>query len=112
MKKIELLLTARQLNTLVYLFNSISVVYPKERKEKVMKSIIDDIILKVKKKNLEIESSVNTIFSKPKKAKFTFKYYEGDCLEKYLLMAIEQPLNEYDANVVLFITNKLNQQLA
>ncbi|WP_264522167.1 hypothetical protein [Flavobacterium sp. N1994] len=112
MKKIELQLTARQLNTLVYCFNFIGFTYPKTREQKVMKSILDDVILRVKKKHLEVESSVNTLFTKPKKSKFTFKYYEADCLEKFLIMSEQQSLSEYDRNVVLFINNKINQQLA
>jgi hypothetical protein len=112
MKKIEIQLTARQLNTLVYCFNFINYVYPKTRNEKVMKSILDEIILKIKKKHLEIESSSNTLFNKPKKPKFTFKYYEANCLEQFLLMAEDYSLNDYDRNVILFIKNKLNQQLA
>lgn len=112
MKKIDLKLTARQLNSLAYTFNFIGYVYPKTRDEKVMKSILDDLILKIKKKNLDVESSVNNLFTKPKTSKFTFKYYEADCLEKYLIFCEKQVLNEYDRNVVLFIKNKLNQQLA
>ncbi|WP_264521181.1 hypothetical protein [Flavobacterium sp. N1994] len=112
MKKVQLQLTARQLNSLVYCFNFINQVYAKSREEKTTKSILDEVILKVKKKHLEVESSINTIFSKPKVSKFSFKYYEADALEKYVLFAEEQSLNEYDRNVVLFIKSKLNQQLA
>jgi hypothetical protein len=113
MKKVVLELTARQLNTLVYSFTYINYVYPKTREQKVMKSILEKLILKIKKKHLEVESSINTLFSKPKKCKFTFEYYEGDCLEKYLLIVeSKQPLNDYDSNAILFIKNKLNQQLA
>lgn len=112
MKKIDLKLSAKQLNTLVYLFNQIGFVYSKERKHRVLKSILDEVILRVKKKHLELESSGKTLFTKAKDTKFTFKYYEADCLEQYLLMAKENPLNEYDRNVALLIITKLNQQLA
>lgn len=111
MKKIVLELSARQLNTLVYCFNFIGFVYPKTREQKQMKSILDKVILKVKKKHLDVESSTNTLFTKPKKSKFSFEYYEGDALEKYLVTAEQNSLSEYDRNVVLFITTKLNQQL-
>lgn len=111
MKKIILELSAKQLNALVYFFNMIDYTYPKTREQKTTKAILDEVILKIKKKALDVESSTNTLFSKPKKSKFSFKYYEGDALEKYILFAEGQALNEYDRNVALFIKTKLNQQL-
>ena len=74
MKKIELQLSSRQLNTLVYFFNLIVYTYPKTMEEKATKSILDEVIVKIKKKNIDVESSVNTIFSKPKKSKFKLEY--------------------------------------
>jgi hypothetical protein len=112
MKKIQIELTARQLNTLVYCFTFINHVYPKERSQKVLKSILEKLMLRIKKKHLEVESSIQTLFSKPKKSKFTFEYYEGDCLEQYLLIIENNIFNDYDRNAILFIKNKLNQQLA
>lgn len=111
MKTIALQLTARQLNTLVYFFNLIGYVYPKTMEEKATKSILDEVIIKIKKKNIDVESSTNTLFNKPKKPKFTFKYHEAYSIEKYILFVETQPLSEYDRNVALFIKNKLNQQL-
>jgi hypothetical protein len=112
MKKIELILTARQLNTLVYSFTFIQKIHPKTRSEKVMKSILEKLMLKIKKKHLEVEASIHTLFTKPKKCKFTFEYYEADSLEHFLLIAENFILNDYDQNCILFIKNKLNQQLA
>lgn len=112
MKKVTLELSPRQLNTLVYLFTFINHVYPKTREQKVMKSILEKVMLKIKKKHLEVESSLNTLFSKPKRCKFTFEYYEGDCLEKYIILIEGNALGEYDRNATLFIKNKINQQLA
>lgn len=111
MKKIEIQLSARQLNTLVYFFNLIGYTYPKTMEEKATKSILDEVIVKIKKKHIDVESSVNTIFSKPKKPKFTFKYHEAYSLEKYILFVETQALNDYDRNVALYIKTKLNQQL-
>lgn len=110
--KIELKLSARQLNTVVYCFSTIQLVYSKERKHRVAKSILDEIIIKLKKKHVEVENQENNLFAKKKDTKFTFKVYEADCLEQYLLMVENTPLNDYDRNAIRLIINKLNQQLA
>ena len=112
MKKIELQLTATQLNTLVYSFGLLEKIYPKTRREKVMKSILVELAIKLQKKHIEVKAFSKTLFSKPKKPKFTFKYYEADALENFLLLAENEPLNEYDRNCVRFLIHKLNQQLA
>lgn len=110
--KIELQLSSEQLNALVSCFNSIVFIYGKHRKERVLKSILDEVIVKFKKKNIDIESSSNTLFEKPKKPKFSLKYYEADALEQYLIMIVDEDLNDYDRNVVRLIKDKLNQKLA
>ena len=84
--KIDLILSDRQLNTLVYCFTFINQFYPRTRQEKVSNSILSEIILKVKKKYLEVELREKTLFTKVKKTKLTFKVYEADCLEHYLLL--------------------------
>ena len=112
MKKIELQLTTRQLNSLVYLLNSLERIHPKTRDEKVMKAILLEISVKIEKKHVDVKSSLNTLFSKPKKPKFTWKYYEADALEKFLIVIQNEAMNEYDHTVVNFLKSKLNQQLA
>ena len=112
MKKIELKLTSRQLNTIVYCFTFITQFYARSRKEKVTHSILAELILKIKKKHLEHQLQEQSLFTKTKITKFSFKYHEADCLEEYLLLVENQPLNEYDRNAILLIINKLNQQLA
>lgn len=77
-----------------------------------MKSILDNIIIKIEKKNIEVKASLKTLFSKPKKAKFTFLYHEAHSLEQFLLIVENFVMNPYDQNAVLFIKDKLNQQLA
>jgi hypothetical protein len=77
-----------------------------------MKSILDNIIIKIEKKNIEVKASLKSLFSNPKKAKFTFLYHEAHSLEQFLLIAENFILSPYDKNAVLFIKNKLNQQLA
>lgn len=110
--KVELKLTPRQLNSIVYCFNNVNLVYAKERRHRVAKSILDEIIIKMKKKHVELESQISTLFTKKKDTKFSFKYHEADCLEQYLISIQETPLNEYDRNVVGLLISKLNQQLA
>ena len=112
MKKIELTLTARQLNTLVYTFTFTQKLYPKTRSEKVMKSILEKLMIKIRKKHIDVQASLHTLFSKPKKCKFTFEYHEGDCLEQFLIIAENFSMNDYDRNAILYIKNKINQQLA
>jgi hypothetical protein len=110
--KIELQLHARQLNTLVYALSHLDKIVSKTRSEKVMQSILLETAIKIEKKNVELKRTLNTLFVKPKKAKFTFKYHEADALEKFLMIVHNYPLNEYDKMAVLFIINKLNQQMA
>lgn len=110
--KIELQLSARQLNTLVYALSYLDKTLSKTRTEKVMKSILWEMAIKIEKKNVELKRTLNNLFSPPKKAKFNFKYHEADVLEKFLIIVHDYPLNEYDKMAVLYIINKLNQQLA
>lgn len=110
--KIELQLSVRQLNTLVYALSYLDKTVSKTRPEKVMRSILLEMAIKIEKKNVELKRHLNTLFSTPKKTKFTFKYHEADALEKFLIIVHNNPLNEYDKMAVLFIINKLNQQLA
>lgn len=110
--KIELQLSARQLNTLVYALSYLDKTLSKTRTEKVMKSILLEMAIKIEKKNVELKRTLNSLFSARKKAKFTFKYHEADVLEKFLIIVHDYPLNEYDKMAVLYIINKLNQQLA
>lgn len=112
MKKIELQLTARQLNSLVYFFTFANQFYPKTREQRVLKSVLDEVMIKIQKKNVEVSIAATNLFSKPKKTKFTFKFYEANSLEQYLLLIENHATNEYDRNAHLFIKNKLNQQLA
>jgi hypothetical protein len=112
MNKIQLELSARHLNTLVYLLSYSNRFYPSNRTEKAMKSILSKLQIKIEKKHCEVKASLDTLFSKPKKSKFTFEYHEADCLENYLLLVDNIPMNDHDRNVVLLLKNKLNQQLA
>jgi hypothetical protein len=110
--KIELQLSARQLNTLVYALSYLDKTVSKTRSEKVMRSILIETAIKIEKKNVELKRTLNTLFGTPKKTKFTFKHYEADAIEKFLMIVHNYPLNEYDKMAVLFIINKLNQQMA
>lgn len=110
--KIELQLSARQLNTLVYALIYLDKTVSKTRPEKVMRSIVLELAIKIEKKNVELKRSMNSLFTTPKKTKFTLKYHEADALEKFLIMVHDYALSEYDKMAVLYIINKLNQQMA
>lgn len=112
MKKIELQLTAKQLNTLVYAFSFLNRIYPKTRDEKVLRSLLIEMSVKIEKKHIDVKTKVASLFTKPVKAKFTLKYHEADALEKFLLIVSKEALNEYDQNAIVYINGKINQQLA
>ena len=112
--KIELQLSARQLNTLVYALSYLDKTVSKTRQEKVMRSIVLELAIKIEKKNVELKRSMNSLFTTHnlKKTKFTLKYHEADALEKFLIMVHDYALSEYDTNAVLYTITKLNQQMA
>lgn len=113
MKKITLQLSPRQLNTLAHIFSYVNQVFSKEREKLVLKSILDDVVIKTQKKNVEVMVKTQNLFAAKTKTKLTFKFHEADALEKFLLMAQENiAMSPYDGNVVLFLISKINQQLA
>ncbi len=110
---IELKLSKSQLNTLVFTFNSLSNIPTNSRDVKVARSILDKLVLKFRKKYLEVESQP-TFFTKKKVKKYTFslEYHEAHYLENFVTIMDAFPMNEYDRNVLRFIKTGLNQQLA
>lgn len=109
--KIKLKISEKQLNTLVYSFGFFDKTPNKERAIKVARSVLDKVVLKMKKKQLEIQQSSN-LFTKDKKHLFTLEYYEAHFLEQFTIVVAEQPLSDYDRNVIRLIQTTLNQQLA
>lgn len=72
--------------------------------------MLDKVILKFKKKQLEVQLNAD-LFTKDKKHTFTLEYYEAHFLEQFTILTHDHPLNEYDRNVIRFVQSSLNQQL-
>lgn len=109
--KINLKLSHQQLNALVFHFNSLTRVPLKNRDVKVARSVLDKVVLKMRKKHLETQDAP-TLFSKPKKVSFGLEYFEAHFLEQFITIAEQFPMNEYDRNVLRFVKSNLNQQLS
>jgi hypothetical protein len=109
--KITLKLSEKQLGALVYSFNEIPGVRPKERIQKVAKSVLDKVALKIRKKHLEVKAEYN-LFNKDKKYSVSMELVEAHFLEQFLVVMGNYPMCEYDKNAILQIASKLNQQLA
>jgi len=109
--KIALKISLQQLGALVYSFNHIATIPVTDRKVKVARSCLDDIVIKLKKKHAE-EDYKRTLFSPKKKINFSLKYHEAHYLENYLIIVDDFAMSEYDRNVLLFIRSELNQKLA
>lgn len=109
--KIKLKISEKQLNSLVYSFGFLDHAPVKDRSVKVARSVLDKVILKFKKKQLEVQMGA-TLFTKTKKHTFTLEYFEAHYLEQFTILTDEHPLNDYDRNVIRSIQSSLNQQLA
>lgn len=110
--KITLKISSQQLNTLVHAFNSLSMVLINDaRHVKVSRSILDKVVLRLRKKYLETQQTA-TLFAKKKKVSFSFEYYEAHYLEEFVSIMVNHPLSEYDRNVLRYIQTNLHQQLA
>jgi len=109
--KVAIKISLQQLGSLVYSFNHIAKVPVTDREEKVRRSCLDKIVIKLKKKHVE-ESYKANIFSQKKKLNFTMEFHEAYFLEKFLIIVDEFAMCEYDRNVLRFIRHDLNQKLA
>lgn len=111
MNKVTIKLSEKQLNTLVYTFGTMVKTPTKDRAVKVARSVMDKVALKFKKKQLDVQQQYN-LFKKDKKHSFSLEIVEAHYLEQFTVLVAEHALNEYDRNVLRFIGNNLNQQLA
>ncbi len=109
--KVKLKISEKQLNSLVYAFGFLDHFPHKDRSVKVARSVLDKVILKFKKKQLEVQIGAN-LFTKDKKHTFMLEYFEAHFLEQFTILTDEHPLNDYDRNVIRFIQSILNQQFA
>jgi hypothetical protein len=108
--KLTLKLSAKQLSTLIYCFQNSGQTQVQTKEEKFTWSILNEIILKVQKKYLDVTASTN-LFNSKKKHSFNFTYYQAFMLEKFLQIAQQRALSEYDRNVVQLIISTINKQL-
>lgn len=109
--KVVIKISLQQLGSLVYSFNHIAKIPVTDREEKVRRSCLDKIVIKLKKKHVEEQYKAN-IFSQKKKLTFTMEFHEAYFLEKFLIIVDEYAMNEYDKNVLRFIRHDLNQKTA
>jgi hypothetical protein len=109
--KVKLKISEKHLNSLVYTFGFLENTPNKDRGVKVARSVLDKVILKFKKKQLDVQISGN-LFTKCKKHNFTLEYYEAHFLEQFTILTDQHPLNDYDRNVIRYIQSSLNQQLS
>jgi len=109
--KVKLKISEKKLNSLVYSFGFLDHCPNKDREIKVARSVLDKVILKFKKKQLEVQMAGN-LFTKDKIHVFTLEYFEAHFLEQFTILTAEHPLNDYDRNVIRSIQSSLNQQLA
>lgn len=108
--KVKLKISEKHLNSLVYTFGFLDHVPHKDRSVKVARSVLDKVILKFKKKQLEVQMGAN-LFTRGKKHNFTLEYFEAHYLEQFTILTDQHPLSDYDRNVIRFIQSTLNQQL-
>lgn len=99
------------INSLAYTFRFFHQLPENNRTVRCLQSILIEVKVKIEKKEVVLRNETN-LFNKDKRHTISLKYYEADCLEKFLLIAETYPLSTYDRNVVLMLKNKLNQQLA
>ncbi|NDP26436.1 MAG: hypothetical protein GZ087_03275 [Flavobacterium sp.] len=109
--KIKLKISEKQLNSLVYSFGFLDRMPVKVHEVKVARSVLDKVVLKFRKKQLEVQMNC-TLFTKNKKHLFSLEYYEAHFLEQFTLLIVEHPLSDYDRNALRQIQSTLNQQLA
>ncbi len=109
--KITLKLSPQQLGALVHSFNAVGHIPIDNREVKVARSILDKVIVKLKKKHVEIAWN-QTLFSKKKKTTLSLEFYEAHYLEYFVSIFDSFPMSDYDRNVIRYIRNDLNQKLA
>lgn len=109
--KISIKLSAKQMNTLVFAFNSLSHIPVNSRDVRVARSILDKVVLRLRKKYLDVQCEHKTLFYKPKQYSISFEYFEAHYVENFITVMEDFPMNEYDRNVLRLIKTNLNQQL-
>ncbi len=109
--KVNLKITPSHLNALVHHFPKPPYPPEKSREIRVARSVLDKVIIKFEKKQIEHSRQTATLFTKPKKMAFSLEYFEAHYLEKFILSVEDFPMSEYDRNVLRLIKTNINQQL-
>lgn len=109
--KIDLKITFSQLEVLVSAFSVITEPPIQHRDTRVARSVLDKVMVKIKKKHID-ESMKSSLFSQKKKFKLSFEYYEAHFLEKFLEIIITFCDKDYEHTVLTRITAEINQKLA
>ncbi|MEO7977749.1 hypothetical protein [Flavobacterium sp.] len=111
--KVNLKITAQQLNALVWHFPKPPYTPERDREIRVARSVLDKVTLKLEKKHLETSRQKSDLFSKKvKMVSFSLEYYEAHYLEKFIMVAETFPMSVYDRNVLNSIKSHLNQKLS
>ena len=111
--KIALNLTLQNLGVLIYCYDTVANMHhAKTRESKVARSILDKTIIRFKKKQAEASYQPTLFSKKNKKFKVSLEYFEAHYLEQFVLFAESIPLSDYDRNVLGYVKNNINQQLA
>lgn len=108
--KIKLKISEKQLNALVYSFVVLHRAPIKLREVRVARSVLDKVVLKFKKKQLEVQQ-VSDLFTRNKKHLFSLEYHEAHYLEQFTILIDDYPFSDYDRNAIRQIQATLNQQL-
>jgi hypothetical protein len=108
--KIDIKITFSQLEVLVLAFSTLTEPPIQHRDTKVARSVLDKVMIKIKKKHID-ESIKSSLFSQKKKFKLSFEYYEAHFLEKFLEIIIALCDKDYERTVLTRIVAEINQKL-
>jgi hypothetical protein len=109
--KVDIKITFSQLQVLVQAFQLLTPEPINNRDVKVARSVIDKVVVRLKKKHID-ESVKTSLFTEKKKFKLSFEYYEAHFLEKFLEIIVIMVDNIYWLNVLNTIRSQINQKLA
>lgn len=106
MDSIKIHLSRHQLLAVTSTFVSLDDNPPHGRKEKTSRSILDEVIKKLQKKEIDLTAS-------QKKVKLTLQYYQVEALETWLFIWLMFYIeNDQMSNLVSIVANELNQLVA
>lgn len=108
--KIKLTLSEKQLTALVGTFEILLHPPINVRRIRVARSVLDKVVLKFQKKQLEVKLSAD-LFNSKKKYSFSFEYHEAHYLEEFIAVVQQFDNDTYTLNVLLQLQLILNRQL-